>query len=64
MTAIFSQIDEPGRIRLVNIQTLGAMCGTYDTHEAAERDLRSRGYAECDFGRDANTVWFRGGINC
>ena len=65
MAAIFQTTVNPDRpIRLVNTQTLGAMCGTFRTHEEAEECLRQRGYTEEEFGRDGNTVWFLGGINC
>lgn len=52
------------KIRLINVQTLGARCGTYNSHEEAEQALRNRGYSDSEFSRVGNTVEFAGGMNC
>ncbi len=65
MSAIFYPTHDPKNpVRLVNVRTLGARCGTFPTHAEAEGHLRRQGYKDDQFGRDGNTVWFRGGINC
>lgn len=67
MSAIFDPAPNRDRpIRLINVQTLGACCGTFESYEAAFAYLRSQGYSEDDFGANygQRTVWFRGGINC
>ena len=65
MSAVFYSQHNPERpITLVNVQTIGASCGRFSTHEAAEEYLRGQGYAESDFWRDGNSVMFNGGINC
>lgn len=66
MSAIFTLPYDPRNpVRLVNVQTLGAMCGRFPSQEEAEAHLRREGYSDADFWRDGErTVCFRGGINC
>ena len=65
MSAIFMPaIDPRNPIRLINLDTLGAMCGTFPDHEAAEQRLRELGYGSDEYRRDGDTVLFCGGTNC
>ena len=65
MSAIFCVPPDPKNpVRICNVQTLGAMCGRFPTHEEAEAKLRRDGYADTEFWRSGNTVCYRGGINC
>ena len=63
MSAIFHPAPNKATpIRLVNVQTLGACCGTFETFEQAEEYLDRQGYK--DYYREGNTVCFAGGVNC
>jgi hypothetical protein len=65
MSAIFDAPADPKNpVHLVNVETLGAMCGRFPSYEAAEQHLREEGYAEEDFWRGPGRVSFRGGVNC
>lgn len=65
MSAIFWPVPDPENpVRLVNVQTLGALCGRFPTHEDAEEHLRRQGYDQADFWREGNHVCFLGGMNC
>ena len=67
MSDIFYNLPAPNPktpISLVNVQTLGACCGTFESHEAAEKWLRDNGYSEKDYFRHNDEVCYYGGVNC
>lgn len=51
-------------VRLINVQTLGARCGTFANHDDAETHLRDLGYSPKQYWREGQSVLFEGGINC